>query len=332
MIKKCNGCGAILQDQQVENEGYIKILKDDTILCERCFRIQHYGDYKKIVKEKIEIERIISQIPKTDLILFVVDLFDIPKDLKETLKKIKNPIILIYSKRDILPKTLFGEKLLKYSQTIGLNYLDQIIISSYKNYHFDELYEMIKQYKTSNTVYVIGYTNAGKSSMLNRLIYHYSDFKQSLTTSMLPSTTLNTVSIPLESFYLIDTPGLLEEGRMSEYVEIEALKKILPRKEIKPLHYQIKNKQTILIDQYASIYFEDTVGVTFYCSSSLKVNRVYHELKNHNFECHKIHVKANEDVVIKGLLFFHTTRDTVVSVNTLKGVHVYVRPMLIGKN
>ena len=40
MNKKCLGCGAILQTDSIDKEGYTKNIDND--LCERCFRINHY--------------------------------------------------------------------------------------------------------------------------------------------------------------------------------------------------------------------------------------------------------------------------------------------------
>ena len=41
-MKKCLGCGAILQDQDAKAKGYVKKLDQD--YCQRCFRLNHYND------------------------------------------------------------------------------------------------------------------------------------------------------------------------------------------------------------------------------------------------------------------------------------------------
>ena len=65
-----------------------------------------------------------------------------------------------------------GEKFITVNK---LNIKEKIVISSNKNYNFDALYELINKYKKSENVYVVGYTNAGKSTMINKIIYNYSD-------------------------------------------------------------------------------------------------------------------------------------------------------------
>ena len=46
-MNKCSGCGVLLQDKNSDELGFVKDLNQD--LCERCFRIKHYNDYKKVI-------------------------------------------------------------------------------------------------------------------------------------------------------------------------------------------------------------------------------------------------------------------------------------------
>ena len=212
IMNKCQGCGVLCENT----------------LCERCFRIKHYNDYKIVSKTNTDFIPILETINKSnDLVLLVVDLFNIA-DLSLIRKYMKNDLLLVLTKRDLLPKSVSYDKLYNYDYKI--DYLDKIIISSNKNYNFDELLDKINKYKKSNNVYVVGFTNAGKSTMINKLIYNYSSNKTEITTSPLPSTTLNTIEIDLGNFTLIDTPGLLSEGDIANYVSGNELKKIIPKK------------------------------------------------------------------------------------------------------
>ena len=236
----------------------------------------------------------------------------------------KNDLLLVLTKRDLLPKSVSYDKLYNYDYKI--DYLDKIIISSNKNYNFDELLDKINKYKKSNNVYVVGFTNAGKSTMINKLIYNYSSNKTEITTSPLPSTTLNTIEIDLGNFTLIDTPGLLSEGDIANYVSGNELKKIIPKKEIKPLTYQIKGFQTIVVDNYLIIEATD-IDLTFYMSNNLKIKRYYKKI-NTNLKKHIVEVNHN-DVVIKGLCFIKTNKKSVLNVYTLDKVSVFTRDSII---
>ena len=119
-------------------------------------------------------------------------------------------MLLVLNKRDALPKSVKEEKMIEYLKTLDINYEDIIVISANKNYNIDLLMQKIKKHKTSNKVYVVGHTNTGKSSLINKLIKDYSENDNELTISPMPSTTLNTVTIKLNNnLTLIDTQGNL---------------------------------------------------------------------------------------------------------------------------
>lgn len=329
MNKKCLGCGANLQTISNDQEGYTKDLNNK--LCERCFRINNYGDYKVIVKDNNEFVNILKDINKTkDLVVLVVDLLNINQELLNLSEIITNPVLLVLSKRDLLPKSLFEERILDYMTRFNLNIVDKIIISSNKNYQFDELYEKINLYKTSKNVYVIGFTNAGKSTMINKLLYNYSKSDTRITTSILPSTTLNNIEINLnDDLIIIDTPGLLDKGNIINYVEGKDLKVIVPTKEIKPITYQIKSRQIIEIDKYAFVECLDKTNITLFMSNCLNIKRNYNLVDFNDFDTYELDVKKGEDIVIVGLGFIKVSTNSKFKIHVFKNVLVYKRDSLI---
>lgn len=327
MNKTCIGCGVTLQDRNKEELGYTNNLS--SFYCERCFRINHYGEYKKVIKDNSEYLKILEEIRKTkDFVLLVVDLFFLNENfslIKDTLKE--NPILLVLTKRDLLPKDIYEEKIIDYMKQYEIHPVDTILISS-KNYHYDELLEKIKKYQKSDTVYVVGYTNAGKSTMINHLIYHYSNFEKEITTSMLPSTTLNKITIPLlENLKIVDTPGLLENGNIIDFVDIKTYKKILPKKEVHPITYQVKGTNYFSLENLLEVETQNT-NVTFFFSNNLKLERTT-KGKNLNFKTHTFEISKPTDIVICGLGFIKVTKPTTIKVSTLDGVKVYTRNPLL---
>ena len=326
-MKKCSGCGTIIQNTNPELEGYSKNI--DANNCERCFRIKNYGDYKQVEKNNNDFINILKNINNTnDLVVLVVDLFSVSNKKKEITKYLKNDILLVFTKRDILPLSLHDEKLLEYKNKIGLNSIDEIVVSSNKNYNMDLLFEKINKYKKSKNVYVVGYTNAGKSTLINKLIYNYSDLESDITTSILPSTTLNTIDIKLnDDLVLIDTPGILDEGNIFNYLTGKELKLITPNKEIKPITYQIKGTQYIMIDRFAKVETSNN-NLTFFFANSLKIDRFFKD-KETDFVKHTLDVKNNEDIVISGLGFIKVTKPGIIKVYTYDNIEVYKRNSLI---
>lgn len=310
-MNKCTGCG--------------EIINNNNSLCERCFRIKNYNDYQVVNKTNEDFIPILKEIDKSnDLVVLVVDLFNI-SDLEVIRKYIKNDILLVLTKRDLLPKSVYDNRLLEYNYKI--KYVDKLIISSTKNYNFDLLYELINKYKKSNRVYIVGYTNAGKSTMINKLIYNYSDNNTIITTSPLPSTTLNTIEIKLDDLTLVDTPGIIDNDDIVNYLSGEELKRVVPIKEIKPITYQVKNRQMIMVDKYL-IVEASNIDLTFFISNKLEIKRYYKDIKIENYKKHIVNVDKN-DIVVKGLGFIKTNKKSVINLYTLNDISVFTRDSLI---
>lgn len=331
-MNKCIGCGSILQTEDVAKEGYIKQISNESNLCERCFRIRNYGDYKVVLKSNLDFEQILKNIKTTnDLVVLVVDLFMMNKDFESITKYLKNDILLVFTKRDVLPKIINDQKFLNYADNLGINYIDSVVVSSNKNYGFDLLMEKINKYKKSKNIYIVGYTNAGKSTLINKIIYNYSNLDTKITTSILPSTTLNSVEIKInDELTLIDTPGIIDDNNLINLVDAKYLKKILPTKEIKPKTYQVKSKQTLFIYELVRIDLNNRNNLTFYVSNLLNIKRIFKDNnKLKNLKENVIRVKKGEDIVISGLGFIKVTNNDIIKIYTLEGVDVYTRKNLI---
>ena len=333
-IKTCMGCGVVLQDQNVLQEGYTTSLEND--ICQRCFRMKNYGEYQVVAKSNEEYLQILRSVGETkDLVINITDLLNLEKDIGQIRSIIPNKMILVLNKKDVLPKSVKETKLIKYLEEMGIHFEEVIVISANKNYNIDYLLKRIKFYQTSKKVYVVGHTNAGKSSLINKLIQNYSDNNQELTMSPLPSTTLNTVTIEINDYLtLIDTPGLVDTGSILNHIDPSMVKKISPRKEIKPKTFQLKTNQSIVIEDFIRIdYVEgEKNSFTLFVSNDLKVKRLLNssnkdDLKDLNKVTYQ--VKYDEDLVIKGLGFVKIVNKGVIDVYIDKNVETFMRKSLI---
>ena len=333
--KRCEGCGVALQDQNVLQEGYTTNLENN--LCQRCFRMKNYGEYQVVTKSNDEYIEILKEVGKTkDLVIYVTDLLNIEKNINQIRAIIPNKMILVLNKMDVLPKSVKEEKLKMYLMNDDDNSFEEIIvISTEKNYNIDYLLKRIKFYQTSRNVYVVGHTNAGKSSLINKLIKNYSDKTQELTMSPLPSTTLNMVNIEINDYLtLIDTPGLVDVGSILNHVSAEMVKKISAKKEIKPRTYQLRKNQSIIIEDLVRIdYVEgERNSFTLFISNDLKVRRLLNlfnnsELKDKNKITYNM--KYDEDLAISGLGFVKIVDKGVINVYIDKDVDKKKKKSLI---
>lgn len=326
-MTKCNGCGVKLQYTDPLKEGYTK---ENSTLCNRCFRIVNYNEYLSVDVDNNVFIDILKQINTTNsLVVLVVDLLNIPRNLSIIKKYLNNKILFVFTKRDLIPLSVSDLKLLDYIDSLGINYCDKVIVSSKNNYNLDLLYEKINKNKIDNDVYFIGFTNAGKSSLINKIIYNYTDINCNITTSMLPSTTLNTIRINTKKFNIIDTPGILDEGNIINFIDKSMLKKIIVKKEIKTITYQLKKNQYLMIEDLMIIKSNTDSNLTLYMSNSLDIKRLYKEVRNNDLVTKNFEIEKNSDIVIPGLGFIKVASISNLDISVIDGVDIFIRNNLI---
>ena len=334
MSKYCIGCGIKLQCDDAYEDGYVNPkMFDVTAMCRRCFRLKHYGEYKVTNKSNAYYKNIIKDIfNMNELVIHIVDLFNMG-NMDYIYSRVFSKAILVISKIDILPKSVNEDKLIEYFKKKYPRYKDVIAISSDKNYHMDELLEMIMKYKSSKEVYVLGNTNAGKSTFINKMIQNYTGNTNFIVTSCMPSTTLNVISIKInDDLTLLDTPGILNEGDIVTHLPEETVKEINIKHEIKPRIYQIKDKTSLILDKIGRINILSEGNISMYISNNIDIDKANFEnnLKYMDLEPTKIKVKENEDLVIEGLCFIKVSNTTLFEVYMPEGVDIYTRDKFIG--
>jgi len=324
MNKKCIGCGSVLQNDDVNIDGYVMNINSD--ICQRCFRIKYYNEYKVTSRNNSDYVNILNSIDSNDLVVYVTSLFDIRLDFIDSFKN----VIVVLTKKDILPKSVKDYKLINY---INSRYkcLDVEVISSIKNYNLDSLFDKIKKYNNSGNVYVIGTTNSGKSTLINKLIKNYSDSDIEITSSLYPSTTLDKIEINIDGINIIDTPGLINEGSIINYIDNKMLKTITPKKEIKPKTYQLKGNGSISIGDLVRIYYEcvDT-SMTIYVNNGVDVSFLGKDNdKLHDMNKQYFNIEKDKDIVISDLCFIKFTKEVKLNIYTFDNVMIYERDNLI---
>ena len=307
-MNKCVGCG----------------VESTNNLCERCFRIRNYNEYKKVDIHYTDFLNNLDKINKEDLVVLVVDLMNIPASFELIKDKIKNKVILALNKFDLMPTNNVG-RYKSYFDKYKLNVIDAICISSKNNYNIDELYDCIKN-NITNKVYFIGYTNSGKSSLINKLIYNYSNDDTKITTSYLANTTLDLIEIKLDSFILIDTPGIINDNSTNNLND-NILKKLSKSKRIKPISYQVKGKQYIFIEDIVKITVDNN-DVVIYVPSNIGVNRYYKDKQFNSIKDYNYKIDNVSDIVIPNIGFIKIKSGNI-NISLSMDIEVFVREPLI---
>jgi ribosome biogenesis GTPase YqeH len=145
------------------------------------------------------------------------------------------------------------------------------------------------EYRNGKDVYVVGCTNVGKSTFINRIIREFSGEEDVITTSQFPGTTLDLIDIPLDNgASLYDTPGIINRHQMAHYVDKKDLKVISPKKEIKPMVFQLNEEQTLFFGGLARFDYVKGGRNSFTCyfSNALYIHRTKLENADNMYKEH----------------------------------------------
>lgn len=259
----CGGCGTPIQTADPYQIGYTpeSALNRSDVLCQRCFRLRHYNEPANISVSDADYSAMLDNIQqKNGLIVHVVDIFDLNGTLMNNLKRVAgdNPILFAANKIDLMPKSTNRRKLEEWIRSTvkdwGIRTKDVCLISSKNGEGLERLKRSIDQHRNHNDVYVVGITNTGKSTLINRLIKETTHEEDVITTSYFPGTTLGFIEIPLDDTrVLVDTPGILNPRQITHYLSPSDLKQITPNKEIKARIYQLNQNQTLFFGGLARI-------------------------------------------------------------------------------
>lgn len=291
-MKKCKGCGILLQDKDIKLPGYTVNLEQD--YCQRCFRLTHYGDVDKLEEETIDNTKIIDIYNEysKELFVLIIDSFDAlildNDDLLDIFKDKK--LLIVINKIDLLPRSVKDDKLEDLFKNV-LNKCDtsNVIgcLLTYKNDQtFNDLFfETLDELKVNKCVFV-GRVNAGKTTIINILL-NSSD----LTVSTYPGTTVNENIIEYDNYTFIDTPGLIDENSFINKLDKKLLKYLVPNKCVKPQIYQLYEPQSYLIEGLIRIDIipKKESSISFFIKNELEPHRTKMEnadnyIKNHSDE------------------------------------------------
>lgn len=361
---KCIGCGITIQTESPSAEGYAppSSLDNEELVCRRCFRLRNYNELEPVSLTGDDFLNILNGIGERDgMVVKFVDIFDFNGSWISGLQRFvgDKPILLIGNKVDLLPKSINPNRLINWmkleASKMGLKPVDVLLVSAYKGYGMDKALSAIDTIRRGKDVYVVGCTNTGKSTFINRILKGETGVGEVITTSHFPGTTLDLVEIPLEDGKAIyDTPGIINDHQIAHHLDTSDLKAITPKSELKPKTFQLNAEQTLFIGGLARLDFISGERSPFlvYVSNALPIHRTKLSNADALYEKHagamlsppseksienmpplvrhEFSIKNEKtDIVISGLGWITIQSRVVVAVYAPKGVDVVLRPSLI---
>lgn len=300
-MTKCVGCGIKLQEKDKNELGYTPNLNNE--LCERCFKLKNYN----ILTNKginIDNDKLINKINELNTcVLFLVDFINLDSEVIEAYKKIKSKKILIITKADIIPKNIKYQKLIQNIKNIYDIKEDLILTSSKTKLNIKTITKICLEEKN---ICLAGFTNAGKSSLINALV------GSDITVSKKSNTTQDFIKLNVDGINIYDAPGFMSNINREN----------IPRSIIRPITYQFPSKHYLLIQDIKLNILENS-NFTIYVGNEANIIR---RKENENVEC-KIIVPKNSDVIIKGFCFINFKNTCMISLNTKD---YEIRPSIVG--
>lgn len=300
-MTKCVGCGIKLQEKDKNELGYTPNLNN--ALCERCFKLKNYN----ILTNKginIDNDKLINKINELNTcVLFLVDFINLDSEVIDAYKKIKSKKTLIITKADIIPKNIKYQKLIQNIKNIYDIKEDLILTSSKTKLNIKTITKLCLEEKN---ICLAGFTNAGKSSLINALV------GSDITVSKKSNTTQDFIKLNVDGINIYDAPGFMSNINREN----------IPRSIIRPITYQFPSKHYLLIQDIKLNILENS-NFTIYVGNEANIIR---RKENENVEC-KIIVPKNSDVIIKGFCFINFKNTCMISLNTKD---YEIRPSIVG--
>ena len=295
MTRICYGCGSKLQKDNSDLAGYVPAEKYRvSAYCQRCYRIMHYGMQFKSDTPK-EIKSIVKAINNDNKhVVFLVDFLSIDTKVIDIFNQINQKKLLIISKSDIIPKSVKENMIKAFLVSFYHINTDIKLISSFNNYGVESLLNYFKKNKITES-YIVGLSNSGKSTLVNKLIEQCESHMKKITTSEHSNTTLDFIRMQLkEDLLIIDSPGFILPS-----VNIP-IKQARHKTVLKPKTFQMKAGETIKIENMY-LNFSENTNITLYMNNELNVSKYFKEVK-YDYET-SVHFEV--DLIISGLGFIN---------------------------
>ncbi len=265
---QCPGCGRKIE------------LKDDHKICQRCFRIVNYNDFAAI-KTPLDEAKIINNINKiAQHVVIIIDLFNFNlASLNFLIAAIKKDInkILVINKIDLADRNIkLNKVIIKLSEQLhDIENLKIIALSSLKDdNNRKQLFNLISNFKANSNVVFAGYENAGKTTLIAKLLTS-KNVNHHLVNSRFPGTTESFINFKINDINIIDTPGLAHPLSLRAHSDDSNSKKWTFKTRLRPKIFSLNPDQTILFGNLISFNFTagPITNFTIYYNPNINIMR-----------------------------------------------------------
>ncbi len=304
MLKRCSGCGVIVQTVDETKPGFIKDLNHE--LCLDCFNLKHYSKVNSVSIHTGDM----PHIKEEALIVYVLSVNHLSLRLKYRLERHfpNSTFILAINHIDTLESSVNLNRMIqsirREANLLQMKFVDVIPVSALQNKYVDVLIDSIKHHQKNRNVYLVGFQNSGKSLLFKRIGSYY-NIETTVLSGKKPGLTLSDFEIPFHGYRLIDTPGIYLPGSIATFLPYESYKDLIIESKVKPKIYQLNEMQSLFLGGMCAVsYLEGGFkGISCYASSALQIHRTKYDETYEKFH----QVKTTLKHVIDGVTFVKKT-------------------------
>ncbi len=264
---RCKGCGAVLQNKDIDKVGYTPDLNKD--YCQACFRLAHYGE----ADAHFHPESLPTLKPKS-LALMVCSIMGLDMLFFYPLHRYAPDVTYTYiiNQIDLLPASTNLDKLLeniiKRAKAMHVPYEDIILMSAKHDEDIINLKAYIQSFNAVD-IYLLGIQNAGKTTIYKALVHD--QHALAMNKAGLTQETLKAKLSSKQTLY--DMPGLFQEGYLHQLFSYQTYKRLLVNKPLKPFVYQLKKDQVLLFEGLVGISVDQDLSLVCYVNEQVNIHR-----------------------------------------------------------
>jgi len=194
----------------------------------------------------------------------------------------KAKFVYIINQIDLLPKETnldyFYNKIRKKAIENKVSFSDIVFMSAINENDINNLKLFINTFNNKH-IYLFGFQNSGKSTIFKGLTNN-----ESVLTINKPGLTQDIISEEINNKIISDMPGTYNKGYISDYLNYDQYKNLIPNSIIKPKVYTFNKNQKLILNNLIEISLNSEKDATLimYISNALKVDR-YNILNKRNY-------------------------------------------------
>lgn len=291
-VRKCYFCGATLQSEDPNKEGYVnpEVLENPTqnfAFCQKCFEAERFRALSNEPFIDYEFIDVLREAKRNNsLLVYVVNLFSFETSFsKEVIDLIQGMNILVVgTKYDLLPKgSVSKEEISEYVahrfRVAGLpiHAPDVYIASINDEESVRATLTRIFELKNAKDVYVVGPTDSGKTALINAFLRIYNNLSNgNIVTCNYKNTHLRVMQIPLTNkTAMYETPGISITNTFLFGLDSKTLKQIYLTVPVAPREISVIKGQSVFIGGLAIIELLEgnKLELTCFFHKNVQLNR-----------------------------------------------------------